>query len=214
MNCINTLHLNAYASAPGDDHPSRAGNQKATAEFVPLLNFAYNRWQGADFTANIKTGRFPITVKFTDTSTDTEISVWNWDFNNDGAVDDTLKSPSYTYQTTGNYTVNLTVTGTGVKWQRTKNELHSCEWRYKRFHYNHLTEWWGDVATWHFSYVNLGLFGQSGFDSKDCPRKGRHRSWYHCQQCSDWQQWKRILYVANVVVTGQQAVILRSACRA
>jgi len=37
----------AYASAPGDDHPSRAGNQKATAEFVPLLNLAYNRWQGA-----------------------------------------------------------------------------------------------------------------------------------------------------------------------
>jgi hypothetical protein len=35
----------AYASAPGDDHPSRAGNQKATVEFVPLLNLAYNRWQ-------------------------------------------------------------------------------------------------------------------------------------------------------------------------
>jgi hypothetical protein len=36
---------NAYPSAPGDDHPSRAGNQKATAEFVPLLNLAYNQWQ-------------------------------------------------------------------------------------------------------------------------------------------------------------------------
>jgi hypothetical protein len=35
----------AYGTAPGDDHPSRAGNQKATAEFVPLLNLAYNRWQ-------------------------------------------------------------------------------------------------------------------------------------------------------------------------
>lgn len=34
-----------YASASGDDHPSKAGNQKATAEFVPLLNLAYNRWQ-------------------------------------------------------------------------------------------------------------------------------------------------------------------------
>ena len=34
----------AYASSPGDDHPGRAGNQKATAEFVPLLNLAYNRW--------------------------------------------------------------------------------------------------------------------------------------------------------------------------
>jgi len=35
----------AYATASDDDHPSVAGNQKATAEFVPLLNLAYNRWQ-------------------------------------------------------------------------------------------------------------------------------------------------------------------------
>jgi len=106
-------NTNAYASAPGDDHPSRAGNQKATAEFVPILNFAYNRWQGADFTANITSGTFPLTVKFTDTSTGTEISAWSWDFNNDGTVDSTLQSPEYTFQTAGDYTVNLTITGTG-----------------------------------------------------------------------------------------------------
>ena len=35
----------AYPSSFRDDHPSKAGNQKATAEFLPLLNFAYNRWQ-------------------------------------------------------------------------------------------------------------------------------------------------------------------------
>lgn len=29
----------------GDDHPSQAGNQKATGEFVPLLNLYYNRWK-------------------------------------------------------------------------------------------------------------------------------------------------------------------------
>ena len=28
-----------------DDHPSRAGNLKATSEFLPLLNIAYNRWK-------------------------------------------------------------------------------------------------------------------------------------------------------------------------
>ena len=28
----------------GDDHPSKAGNQKATAEFIPLLNNAYNNF--------------------------------------------------------------------------------------------------------------------------------------------------------------------------
>ncbi len=30
----------------GDDHPSRAGDLKATAEFVPMLNDAYNIWKG------------------------------------------------------------------------------------------------------------------------------------------------------------------------
>jgi len=29
----------------GDSHPSRAGNEKATAEFIPLLNVYYNRWK-------------------------------------------------------------------------------------------------------------------------------------------------------------------------
>jgi FkbM family methyltransferase len=36
----------AYAMSRNDDHPSKAGNQKATAEFIPLLNLAYNQWQG------------------------------------------------------------------------------------------------------------------------------------------------------------------------
>ncbi|MCJ7734853.1 MAG: hypothetical protein MUP11_09920 [Anaerolineales bacterium] len=28
-----------------DDHPSKKGSQKATEEFIPLLNYFYNRWQ-------------------------------------------------------------------------------------------------------------------------------------------------------------------------
>lgn len=35
-------HMAAYPD--GDSHPTPAGNQKATAEFVSLLNFYYNRW--------------------------------------------------------------------------------------------------------------------------------------------------------------------------
>ncbi len=31
----------------GDDHPSREGNQKATAEFIPMLNAFYHRWQAS-----------------------------------------------------------------------------------------------------------------------------------------------------------------------
>jgi hypothetical protein len=35
----------AYAEN-GDSHPTPAGNQKATGEYVPLLNYFYHRWRG------------------------------------------------------------------------------------------------------------------------------------------------------------------------
>jgi hypothetical protein len=35
---------NFLAYPTGDSHPSRAGNRKATNEFVPLLNYYYHRW--------------------------------------------------------------------------------------------------------------------------------------------------------------------------
>lgn len=37
----------AYPSSPDDDHPNGVGSQKATAEFVPLLNAAYHAWQAS-----------------------------------------------------------------------------------------------------------------------------------------------------------------------
>jgi len=36
----------AYPDGGGDNHPSPAGNQKASGEFVPLLNVFYHRWMG------------------------------------------------------------------------------------------------------------------------------------------------------------------------
>lgn len=38
-------NLLVYPNAKGDSHPSAAGLQKATKEFVPLLNLYYTRWQ-------------------------------------------------------------------------------------------------------------------------------------------------------------------------
>ncbi len=34
-----------YYPTGGDEHPTAAGNRKATAEFIPLLNVYYHRWQ-------------------------------------------------------------------------------------------------------------------------------------------------------------------------
>ena len=42
---LQTVSSNVLAYPSGDSHPSTAGNQKAAAEFVPLLNVFYNRWQ-------------------------------------------------------------------------------------------------------------------------------------------------------------------------
>jgi hypothetical protein len=39
-------NVSEYPSGSDDDHPSQAGNLKATEEFVPLLNIAYHRWKG------------------------------------------------------------------------------------------------------------------------------------------------------------------------
>jgi uncharacterized repeat protein (TIGR01451 family) len=49
---------NTSAYPTGDSHPSSAGNQKATGEFVPLLNIFYHRWQASlaqpDFSSSTK----------------------------------------------------------------------------------------------------------------------------------------------------------------
>jgi len=66
----------------------------------------------AEFSANVTSGTVPLTVQFTDESTGT-VSSYAWDFDNDGVVDSTDQSPSYTYASAGNYTVTLTVSNAG-----------------------------------------------------------------------------------------------------
>jgi PKD repeat protein len=75
----------------------------------------------ANFTANVTNGTEPLTVEFTDISTGSPTS-WQWDFNNDGTVDSTEKTPIYTYSTAGNYTVNLTVANVGGNDSEVKTE--------------------------------------------------------------------------------------------
>jgi PKD repeat protein len=62
----------------------------------------------ANFTANPTSGSYPLTVTFTNISTG-DISSYNWNFG-DGASS-TLENPTYTYNSPGNYSVSLTVSG-------------------------------------------------------------------------------------------------------
>ena len=62
------------------------------------------------FTADITSGTAPLTVHFTDTSTNAPVS-WEWNFG-DGSTS-TLKNPSHQYTSGGTYTVVLTATNAG-----------------------------------------------------------------------------------------------------
>jgi PKD repeat protein len=64
----------------------------------------------ADFTPAPLTGEAPLDVTFTDLSQG-EIDTWTWSFG-DGQGSN-AQNPTHTYQTSGDYTVTLTVTGPG-----------------------------------------------------------------------------------------------------
>ena len=95
-------------------HPKPGGLRKATREFVPLLNSAYNAWASgedplrADFTGEPRSGLMPLTVQFTDTSVGAP-TAWSWDFGDAGSMS-TQQHPTHTYSAPGSYTVTLTVT--------------------------------------------------------------------------------------------------------
>ena len=60
----------------------------------------------AGFSASPVSGTAPLTVQFTDSSSNSPTS-WNWNFG-DGGGTSTIENPSYTYATAGTYTVTLT----------------------------------------------------------------------------------------------------------
>jgi len=65
----------------------------------------------ANFIATPKSGHAPLTVEFPDLSSsfNMPILLWAWDFDGDGIVDSNEKSPSWTYEEPGSYTVQLEI---------------------------------------------------------------------------------------------------------
>ena len=63
----------------------------------------------ANFTATPRSGLAPLTVRFTDRSTNAPTS-WKWTFGDGSAVNSTRKNPVHTYAATGTYNVTLKVT--------------------------------------------------------------------------------------------------------
>jgi C1A family cysteine protease len=67
-----------------------------------------NELPEADFSSNITSGVYPLTVQFTDLSSNA--FSWKWDFDGDGRIDSIAQNPTYTYGSYGTYTVSLTIT--------------------------------------------------------------------------------------------------------
>jgi PKD repeat protein len=65
-----------------------------------------NRPPTANFAASTTAGPAPLVVDFSDTSADGP-EQWEWDFQNDGTIDSTVRNPQFTYSAPGSYTVRL-----------------------------------------------------------------------------------------------------------
>jgi hypothetical protein len=116
---------NNYAAYPGGSgggsHPTVAGNQKASAEFVPLLNVFYNRWKAGEVcealsgveitgpTSGYTHTLYAFTAEVTPTGASGPIThTWSpAPGAGSGAV------VSYTWATTGTQTINLTAENCG-----------------------------------------------------------------------------------------------------
>ncbi len=103
---INPTHL---YTIPGTYNVSLTSinGTKSTFATITVLEKPGIIFPIANFSSNITEGYTPLSVQFTDMSENaTEI---NWDFENDGTIDSTDRDPIYKYTSSGNYTVNLTV---------------------------------------------------------------------------------------------------------
>jgi PKD repeat protein len=81
-----------------------------TLALASLVACSSNPAPEARFSATPVTGSVPLGVQFIDRSVG-RVDTWQWDFDNDGTVDSTIRNPWYTYKNVGNYTVSLTVSG-------------------------------------------------------------------------------------------------------
>ncbi|MFA5857730.1 MAG: Ig-like domain-containing protein [Elusimicrobiota bacterium] len=104
-NCMITISTTGYTPADHVYGPltQNQDNQNFT-KFTATVSCT------ADFTAAIVTGDKPLTVQFIDSSTGT-ITSWDWSFGDDSSS--IKRNPAHTYNSTGTFTVTLTVSGPG-----------------------------------------------------------------------------------------------------
>lgn len=95
----------SYVSPDGVKWEDISGNSEAN---ICIKAFTTNdELPEADFSSNITSGMYPLTVQFTDLSSNA--FSWKWDLDGDGKTDSISQNPRYTYGSYGNYAVSLTI---------------------------------------------------------------------------------------------------------
>ncbi|PAV14425.1 cell surface protein [Methanosarcina spelaei] len=115
----NGIGATPYAIGSGSDTAPLMGKITVSEDNITIETPPSTSAPIADFTATPTSGYAPLTVNFTDTSTG-NVSSYSWDFDSDGTVDSTEQNPSYTYETAGTYSVNLTVANATISNTKTK----------------------------------------------------------------------------------------------
>ncbi|MBN2381167.1 PKD domain-containing protein, partial [candidate division WOR-3 bacterium] len=95
----------------------RNATEEDTETKVDYIHVGSTAPPDADFSGNPTSGNAPLTVSFTDQSTNNPTS-WAWDFG-DGNTS-AVENPSHVYNNTGQYTVSLTVQNAGGQDTETK----------------------------------------------------------------------------------------------
>ncbi len=106
-------HLQASSPCIDQGDPSLSYDDDNTIRDMGLLYYPHI----ADFSSDSPYGYAPHTVTFSNESTG-EASNFYWDFDSDGIWDSFEENPSYTYSSSGVYTVTMKITNTA--WENTK----------------------------------------------------------------------------------------------
>ena len=88
------------------------GNRNPFVDHPEFADYIWGNGQPnitANFYADYTVGNPPFSVQFTDSSIGENIISWSWDLNGDGSEDSNLQDPVFIYQSTGFYTISLTI---------------------------------------------------------------------------------------------------------
>ena len=108
-----TFNSSCITASSGGIYTLQCTPQNIQCSAAPVFTYLYDVSDApvTNFTATpVCLGAITSFTNSTTVSSPNTISTWEWDFNNDGVVDNSTQNPSYTYSVVGTYTVKLTAT--------------------------------------------------------------------------------------------------------